>query len=83
MRKCDNRLRRERRTWRRMCRSGAGIAALTLVLAGAAGCERATTDLAKEFRAAAAPSLQAGIQSIASGIIDGVFALVEPANPPS
>ncbi|MGE3182352.1 MAG: hypothetical protein AB7N71_12035 [Phycisphaerae bacterium] len=44
-------------------------------LAGLTGCEKEVQD---EFRAAAATSLQQGFNAILTGIVDGVFAVIEP-----
>jgi len=52
----------------------AAIAAIfSLLVIAQAGCEEA-----EEFRAAAASSLRSGVQTIATGLIDGLFAVFEP-----
>lgn len=53
--------------------------ALVLAL-GAAGCD---SDIAKEFRAAAVPQLEAGINAIADGLISGAFAIADARDPSS
>lgn len=48
----------------------------TLVCAlalGASGCM-----FGREFRAAAGPNLQSGVQSILTGLVNGFFAAIEP-----
>ncbi len=50
-----------------------GLALLGLTLL--AGCD---SEMAKEFREVASPSLQSGISSILDGVVDGVFAVVDP-----
>lgn len=35
---------------------------------------------AEEFRAVAGDSIQSGLQTIATGVIDGLFAVIEPDN---
>lgn len=54
--------------------------AATLLLAVAAvagtGC-----DIGAEFRAAAGPSLKSGVDSILDGVVEGLFAVLEPETP--
>ncbi len=45
----------------------------TLVLGGLSGCEAG-----REFRAAAVPALQTGVTQILTGLLDGIFAVIEP-----
>lgn len=44
----------------------------------ATGCEKEVQD---EFRSAAAGALQTGFSAIFDGILDGVFAVIEPNEP--
>lgn len=54
---------------------------LTIVLAAGlltmTGCEE---EVRNEFRSAAATSLQSGFNSILTGIVDGVFAVLDPSD---
>jgi len=60
---------------RRICVVGAILllASLPLTLAGA--CDDA---ISKEFRAAALPTIEAGVQSIFSGVVTGIFTVADP-----
>jgi hypothetical protein len=51
------------------------VAWLALAALACTGCE---SDMAKEFRTAARPQLEAGVDSLVSGLLDGAFALWEP-----
>ena len=50
-----------------------GLALLGLTLG--TGCD---SEMAKEFREVATPSLQSGVSSILNGVVDGLFAVVDP-----
>jgi hypothetical protein len=60
---------------RRICVVGAIllVASLPLTLAGA--CD---DEISKEFRAAALPTIEAGVQSIFSGVVTGIFTVADP-----
>lgn len=49
------------------------ILALLWATSAASGCT-----LPREFRTAANPALQSGLTSILTGLVDGVFAVIEP-----
>lgn len=59
--------------WRTISRRGLWVLTLVFLAAAGTGC-----DTAERFRAAAGSSLHTGVQSIATGLIDGVFAVFEP-----
>ena len=61
-------------------RLGATLALLVLPVALCTGCDDA---LLREFRSAAAGSLQTGLTSILNGVVQGVFAVVSPSDPNS
>lgn len=48
--------------------------ACAAVLLASGGC----TELGDDFRAAAGPSLQAGVTQVLTGMVDGAFAVFEP-----
>ncbi|QOJ13210.1 MAG: hypothetical protein HRU75_00540 [Planctomycetia bacterium] len=56
------------------------LGGVLLLALGAAGCD---SDIAKEFRAAAVPQLEAGINAIADGLISGAFAIADARDPTS
>lgn len=58
-------------------RLGAMIALFTLTTGLLAGCIEPTDENGKAFRDAASDSLQTGLTSIATGVISGVFAVVD------
>ena len=60
--------------WRRVT-AGAAIALTGSSLMGVNAC---TGDLGMEFRTAAGDNIQQGVQSIATGVIDGLFSVIEP-----
>jgi hypothetical protein len=60
------------RHWRGF-RRGSLIAGLCLVTSVQWGCLSGT-----EFRSAAAPAIKTGVNSILDGLVDGLFAVVEP-----
>ena len=57
--------------------TGAIVALLALSTLAMGGCPDATTDLAKKFRDASSSSIQTGVTQVATGFIDGVFALYQ------
>ncbi len=60
----------------RMTRAAGAILALTaLLLVVAVGCD---DEISKEFRAASADLVEAGVQSIFEGLITGVFTVADP-----
>ena len=60
----------------RMTRAAGAVLALTAVLAVVAvGCD---DEISKEFRAASADLVEAGVQSIFEGLITGVFTVADP-----
>ncbi|MBK8913253.1 MAG: hypothetical protein IPM64_01400 [Phycisphaerales bacterium] len=64
-----------------MLRRGARVALpAMLAMLAAAGCD---SDIAKEFRAAAVPQLETGINAIADGLISGAFAIADARDPSS
>jgi urease accessory protein UreF len=60
---------RETRT--RNCRAAGAIAALAALVAALGGCNR--DEVVRAFRAGASDQLQAGVESIALGVINGTF----------
>ena len=56
-------------------RRACGILGLLLAGSMLTGCEEAVRN---EFRTAAATSLQSGLSAILDGIVDGIFAVIEP-----
>ena len=66
-----------RATTTRKTRRLAALFALAPLLF-ATGCEKEVQD---EFRSAAAGALQTGFSAIFDGILDGVFAVIEPNDP--
>ena len=64
-----------RRTARRgMCALGAAAALALSAGLSMGGC----SDDFDEFRAAASPQLEAGVDALLDGLVDGIFAVVEP-----
>ena len=61
--------------WRRVLLSGS-FAVSGWMLTSLGAC---TGDAAQMFRAAAADDLQSGILSILTGVVDGTFAVINPA----
>ena len=61
---------------RRFYTGGAMLALLLVPLAWCAGCDDTTS---QEFRAAALDSIHQGFNSIAEGILNGIFAVAQPA----
>lgn len=61
-----------RRHWRAF-RRGSLLTGLCLLASVQWGCLSGT-----EFRAAAAPAIKTGVNSILDGLVDGLFAVVEP-----
>ncbi len=59
--------------WNRASGAIAALAAGCLA-AGIAGCD----DKFDEFREAAAPALESGVNAVLDGLVTGVFAVVEP-----
>ena len=49
------------------------VGAAALALSGITGCT-----VGREFRAAAGPAVQSGVTQIVNGILDGLFAAIEP-----
>lgn len=60
---------------RSLCRRGAILAGLLALLVTGPACDDA---ISQEFRGAALSSIESGVQSIATGVIDGIFSIVEP-----
>lgn len=58
---------------RPLSRRGLWVLMLAVLCAAGPGCRTA-----ERFRAAAGSSLHTGVQSIATGLIDGMFAVFEP-----
>lgn len=56
---------------------GATIALATSALVG---CD---SDIAKEFRSAAVPQLETGVNSIVDGLVSGAFAIADARDPTS
>ena len=52
---------------------GLAIGLAALALSGLAGCT-----VGREFREAAGPSVQTGVTQIVNGLLDGLFAAIEP-----
>ena len=50
-----------------------GVALVAMVLAGSTGCLTGT-----EFRTVAGPAVQTGVTTIVNGLLDGIFAVIEP-----
>lgn len=48
------------------------------VVLAASACMSASCTFGREFRDAAIPSLQTGVTSILTGLVNGVFAAIEP-----
>ncbi len=73
----DNRIQSTRGALRsaRRCASRASVAALAVGLTVLAGCNEDEAWTA--FRGAATTSLQTGFRSVASGVVDGLFAVFE------
>lgn len=59
------------------CSAGALTA---LLVAALAGCD---SDIAKEFRAAAVPQLEAGVNALVDGLVSGAFAVADARDPSS
>jgi hypothetical protein len=72
-----SRTRGGKRTIRRL---GAMLALIGLPVAFSMGCDDA---IAREFRDAAASSLQTGVTSILNGIVEGVFAVATSSGDPN
>lgn len=64
-------------TRRRMCALGAAAALALSAGLSMGGCN----DDFDEFRSAASPRLEAGVDALFDGLIDGIFAVVEPDAP--
>jgi len=60
---------------RGLCRLGAVLALLSLVLVAGCGDE-----LEREFRQAAIDGLETGLRGVADGLLDGLFAIADPDN---
>ena len=52
----------------------AAIAVIAIGLPGLAGCVLTGT----EFREAAGPAVQAGVTQVVDGLLEGIFAVIEP-----
>ncbi len=59
---------------RKICALGASTALILLAGLSMGGCN----DDFDEFRTAAGPQLEAGIDALLDGLVDGIFAVVEP-----
>lgn len=61
---------------RNRCAVGA-LFALLIPVSFSTGCEDAVAD---EFRSAALGSVESGVRSIATGLLDGLFTIAEPSS---
>ena len=59
---------------RKICALGASAALILSAGLSMGGCN----DDFDEFRAAASPRLEAGVNALLDGLVDGIFAVVEP-----
>ena len=74
MLQCSSNRAVRRNVHRRICALGASAALILTAGLGIGGCP----DDFDEFRAVASPRLEAGVDALLDGLVDGIFAVVAP-----